>query len=82
MSNVWPMTPADKYGGSFLNGAGTGSVLPSSSGPSHSDSRHTLSPSDPLFWALVMGALAVGLMYASTTVRVGPVKASLSAGTS
>jgi len=77
----WPASPAQKYGGSFLAGQ-PASVLPASGGPSTSDSRHTLSPSDPLFWALVVGGLAVGFMYASTTVRVGPVRASVSAGKS
>lgn len=83
----WPQSPAEKYGASFVSNSPppqspTASVLPNAAGPSHADSRHVLSPSDPLFWALAVGGLAVGLMYASTTVRIGPVRASVSAGSS
>lgn len=83
---MWPPSPAEKYGGSFIATSPgprpTDSVLPSTGGPSLADSRHALSPNDPLFWAFVVGAVAVGFMYASTTVRVGPLSASVSAGKS
>jgi hypothetical protein len=82
----WPLGPAEKYGGSFIatspQARPSDSVLPSAGGPSVSDGNHPLSPNDPLFWVFVIGAVAVGFMYASTTVRVGPVKASVSAGKS
>lgn len=81
-----PAAFAGKYGGAF---AGSGaavtdddSALPAVAGPSEDDDRNPLSPDGPLFWFAVLAAAAVGLMYASTTVRVGPVKASASVGSS
>jgi hypothetical protein len=82
----WPQGPAEKYGASFIvtspQARPTDSVLPASGGPAVSDGNHVLSPSDPLFWVLVVGFVAIGAMYASTTVRVGPLSASVSAGKS
>lgn len=84
VTQLWLDNPAAKYGGSFIGTAPgarpTDSVLPASGGPSSSDTNHPLSPDDPLFWVFVIAAVAVGFMYASTTVRVGPVSASVSAG--
>jgi hypothetical protein len=37
-------------------------------------------PANPLFWFGALAALTFGLMAVSTTVRVGPAKASLSLG--
>jgi hypothetical protein len=37
-------------------------------------------PSNPLFWIAALGAVTFGLMAVSTTVRVGPGKASVSLG--
>lgn len=86
-SPAWMMDPATKYGGAFLTeqnrrggAAPEASVLVGSGGPGPSDARHVLSPHDPLFWVLAVGAAAVGFMYASTTVRVGPVTAGASVG--
>jgi hypothetical protein len=39
-----------------------------------------LSPSNPLFWFGVIGAVTFSLMAVSTTVRVGPARASLAVG--
>jgi hypothetical protein len=39
-------------------------------------------PASPLFWFGVLAATTLGLIAASTTVRVGPFTASASAGTS
>jgi hypothetical protein len=49
-------------------------------GPAAGDDLPSFHPNGPLFWFGVIAAAAVGLMYASTTVRVGPVSASVSAG--
>ena len=37
-------------------------------------------PDNPLFWFAGIAAVAFGLMAASTTVRVGPIKGGLSVG--
>lgn len=79
-STVPGMLPASmKYGASFLP-PGSPSILSASGGPGVTDSRHFLSPQDPLLWVLGLAGLAVGLMFVSTTVRVGPVSAAVSAG--
>lgn len=89
MSAETGWAPADylsKYGGALAGAVAPAtsddSALPAVAGPSEDDDRNPLSPQGPLFWFGVIAAAAVGLMYASTTVRVGPVKASVSAGSS
>jgi hypothetical protein len=81
---AWMTSPASKYGGAFLSesnrAAPEASALVGSGGPGASDARHVLSPHDPLVWVLGVAAVAVGFMYASTTVRVGPVTAGASVG--
>lgn len=52
----------------------TGSMLDKGDRPWHPDS--------PLFWFGILGAVTFGLIAASTTIRVGPFKASLGAGKS
>jgi hypothetical protein len=47
--------------------------------PSHAG-RGQLDPDNPMLWLLGIGAVTLGLVAASTHVRVGPVTASLSAG--
>lgn len=37
-------------------------------------------PDSPMFWLGVLGALTFGFAFLSTTVRVGPAKATVSAG--
>lgn len=83
---MWePSTPAARYGGSLLGGqpaSPLASELSTVRGPSESSDVFAFHPESPLFWFAAIAAAAVGLMYASTTVRVGPVKASVSAGKS
>lgn len=42
--------------------------------------RGQLDPENPMLWLLAIGAVTLGLVAASTHVRVGPVSASVSAG--
>jgi len=80
-----PSSPASRYGGSLMAGASVSPIateLTAVRGPAERDDVPALHPSSPLFWFAVIAAAAVGLMYASTTVRVGPVKVSASAGKS
>lgn len=75
-------SPESKYGAAFLN---TGSItkddtpLARVAGPAD---KHVsdFSTHSPMFWVAVILAGAVGLAAASTTVRVGPVKGSVSVG--
>jgi hypothetical protein len=75
-------SPSSKYGAAFLN---TGSItkddtpLARVAGPADNKSP-AWSLHSPMFWvgAVLLGA--VGLAAASTTVRVGPAKASVSVG--
>lgn len=74
-------SPAAKYGGAFMEPAHTtndNSPLAQVAGPSTGLSR--LSPRSPMFWVAGILLGAVGLAAASTTVRVGPVRASASVG--
>jgi hypothetical protein len=80
-------TAAARYGGALANPAtSTASTaatpLPQVAGPSGIDLSPAWHPDSPMFWLGAILAVAVGLAYASTTVRVGPVKASASAGKS
>lgn len=80
-----PTSPAAKYGGALVTEqAATPShtALTGVAGPTAGDDAKPWQPGHPVFWFGAIAAAAVGLMYASTTVRVGPIKASVSAGNS
>jgi hypothetical protein len=75
-------SPASKYGAAFLSpGRTTGDDTPLArvAGPAN-NTAPSFSMHSPMFWvgAVLLGA--VGLAAASTTVRVGPVKGSVSLG--
>jgi hypothetical protein len=75
-------SPASKYGAAFLSpGNVTKDDVPLArvAGPANNDAPN-FSMHSPMFWvgAVLLGA--VGLAAASTTVRVGPVKGSVSLG--
>lgn len=75
--------PENKYGGAFVSTqhkATDASPLPGVAGPVPSSATSALSPHSPLFWVGALAAVSVGLMAYSTTVRVGPVSASVKAG--
>jgi hypothetical protein len=75
-------SPASKYGAAFLSpGNVTRDETPLArvAGPADNDSSQ-LSVRSPMFWVGVVLLGAVGLAAASTTVRVGPVKGSVSVG--
>jgi len=84
VSTAWAVpSPLSKYGGAFMSPASTtadNSPLAQVAGPGVDHSASRLSPSSPMFWvgAALLGA--VGLAAMSTTVRVGPVRASASVG--
>lgn len=75
-------SPETKYGAAFLN---TGSVtrddtpLARVAGPGDKGAP-AFSAHSPMFWVGVLLLGAVGLAAASTTVRVGPARASVSVG--
>jgi hypothetical protein len=76
---------AARYGGALSAPSAVSQVatpLPSVAGPSTVNLAPAWHPDSPMFWFAVITAAAVGLAYASTTVRVGPVKASGSVGKS
>jgi hypothetical protein len=79
-------SPAAKYGGSLAapstSVSDTASPLPAVAGPSLSQVAPAWHPDSPLFWFGLIAAAAVGFAFASTTVRVGPVKAAASVGKS
>lgn len=81
---MWePTTHTMRYGGAMISGAPARAgddQLAATTGPAQADIRHPLAPGSPLLVFAVIAAAAVGLMYASTTVRVGPVSASVTAG--
>lgn len=85
-SATWAVpSPASKYGASFMSPAPAtkdDSPLVQISGPAQAvRGQSTLwHPNSPLMWVGVILAGAVGLAAASTTVRVGPVRASGSVG--
>jgi len=41
-----------------------------------------LDPDNPMLWLVGIGAVTLGLVFASTSIRVGPLRASVSAGKS
>jgi hypothetical protein len=76
---------ASKYGGALARptqATRDDSQLPAVAGPSRASQAAAYHPSSGLFWFGAIAAAAVGLAYASTTVRVGPAKASVSLGKS
>ncbi|WP_399559075.1 hypothetical protein OG762_52455 (plasmid) [Streptomyces sp. NBC_01136] len=75
-------SPASKYGAAFLSPGHVtrdDTPLARAAGPADNDNS-ALSVHSPMFWVGVVLAGAVGLAAASTTVRVGPVKGSVSVG--
>lgn len=74
-------SPESKYGAAFLSPSATrdDSPLARIAGPADKKVPE-FSTHSPLFWVGVILAGAVGLAAASTTVRVGPVKGSVSVG--
>lgn len=75
-------SPESKYGAAFLNPSSTtrdDTPLARAAGPADK-SLPSWSVHSPMFWvgAVLLGA--VGLAAASTTVRIGPVKGSVSLG--
>jgi hypothetical protein len=78
-------SPASKYGGAFTTAAAPSrddSPLVQVAGPSPSSlgSDSLLHPGGPMLWVGVLLAGMVGLAAVSTTVRVGPLKASAELG--
>lgn len=63
-------------------GAGLGGGLVASAGPELAEGRSDKPwhPDSPLFWFGVLAAVTLGLIGASTQIRVGPFKAAVSAG--
>lgn len=59
-------------------------TLGQSAGPAllERDERRPWHPDSPLFWFGVLAATTLGLIGASTSVRVGPFKAAVAAGES
>lgn len=82
-SATWAVpSPEAKYGAAFLNvGSKTKDDTPlaRAAGPADKDVS-SASIHSPMFWVAVVLAGAVGLAAISTTVRVGPVRASASVG--
>lgn len=78
-------SPVTKYGGAFMTPASAtrdDTPLAQVAGPSPkaSGTDKLIHPNNPLFWVGIVLAGAVGLAAVSTTVRVGPLKASASVG--
>ncbi len=75
-------SPTTKYGAAFLNpGAVTRDDTPLAQVAGPADAKlPAFSVHSPMFWVGVILAGAVGLAAVSTTVRVGPVKGSVSVG--
>lgn len=82
-SATWAVpSPESKYGAAFLTPGHTthdDTPLARAAGPADKHLPAT-SMHSPMFWVAVVLAGAVGLAAVSTTVRVGPVKASASVG--
>ena len=82
-SAAWAVpSPSAKYGAAFLNPGNTtndDTPLARAAGPADSK-MPDFSTHSPMFWVAFILAGAVGLAAASTTVRVGPVKGSVSVG--
>lgn len=76
---------ASKYGGALATsspGSRVDSQLPAVAGPTLDSQAAAYHPGSGLFWFAAIAAAAVGLAYASTTVRVGPAKVSAELGKS
>ncbi|MGI8685121.1 MAG: hypothetical protein ACR2MO_08565 [Acidimicrobiales bacterium] len=84
-STVWDtLTPFHTLGlgqgQAAPSGAGEIPGVARSSGPALGDDGKPWHPDSPLFWFGLIAAATIGLVAASTQVRLGPLKASLSAG--
>lgn len=81
-SATWAVpSPQSKYGAAFLTPHATKDDTPLARVAGPADSHPpAYSTHSPMFWVGVILAGAVGLAAFSTTVRVGPVKASASVG--
>jgi hypothetical protein len=85
-STSWVVpSPASKYGGAFTTASAPtkdNSPLVSVAGPSPESAGmdSLLHPGGPMLWVGVLLAGMVGLAAVSTTVRVGPLKASAELG--
>ncbi len=85
MSSPWVVpSPAQKYGMGMVGqrASATESPLPALAGPAHASATTTVAwhPDSALFWFAVIAAAGVGLMGASTHVRVGPASAGAALG--
>ncbi|MBM7510040.1 hypothetical protein JOE61_003854 [Nocardioides salarius] len=80
----WIKSAEEKYGGGFLTNRPQQSdearELANVAGPHPGTSASPLSPQSPLFWFGIVAAASVGLMAYSTSVRVGPISASVGVG--
>jgi hypothetical protein len=85
-SATWAVpSPASKYGASFMTPSpatndDTPLVQIAGPAPAAKGQNSLWHPNSPLAWVGIILAGAVGLAAFSTTVRVGPVKASASVG--
>lgn len=82
-TGAWAVPSAQsKYGGAFLTpGRTTDDDTPLAQVAGPGDNKlPDFSTHSPMFWVGVLLAGAVGLAAVSTTVRVGPAKASVSVG--
>jgi len=86
-TSTWAVpSPAAKYGGAFMTPGApatrddTPLVQIAGPAPEATGMHSVWHPNSPLMWVGVILAGAVGLAAFSTTVRVGPVKASASVG--
>jgi hypothetical protein len=82
-SAAWAVpSPQSKYGAAFLSPGRTtddDTPLARAAGPAD-NAQPAFSMHSPMFWVAAILAGAVGLAAASTTVRVGPVKAGVALG--
>jgi hypothetical protein len=70
-----------KYGMALLPQATADvSGLDNALAPSPAGNAGQFHPDNPMLWLLGIGALTLGLVAASTHVRVGPITASVAAG--
>jgi hypothetical protein len=83
MGTDWaPAGAGAKYGlGQGLRGETTELTAVPTPGLAAAAAAKPWSPDSPLFWFGAIAALTFGLMAVSTSVRVGPAKASLNLGT-
>ena len=84
MDAAWLSSAGGKYGGSLARPAPvdhSGEHLAAVAGPAEGDRVHPLvSVHSPLMWLAVLAAATVGLASYSTSVKAGPVSASVKVG--